>query len=200
MDLFDPSQFEYENMVFKKITDTGGTIEENQFIDCTFSNCRFTQTVFENCRFRECIFHDCELQMVRFSRSSFSMVKFQDCRTIGIDWSEAEWPARPRLNLIQFNGCVLNYSTFIGLSLPGIRIQNCQALDVDFSETGLNGADFSDTDLSQSRFQHTDLTAADFRTARNYRLSPTENRLKGTRFTLPEAMALLYGLDILLDE
>jgi uncharacterized protein YjbI with pentapeptide repeats len=200
MDLFDPHQFEYEDDIFEKVMDTGGTVEDNQFIGCTFSHCRFTQTVFMNCRFRECIFQDCELQVVRFPRSSFSMAEFQDCSTIGINWSEAEWPSRPLLNLIHFNGCVLNYSTFIGLSLPGIRIKNCQALDVDFSEAGLNGADFSDTDLSRSRFQHTDLTVADFRSARNYTLSPTENKLKGARFTLPEAMSLLYGLDIILDE
>ena len=200
MDLFDPHEFEYENVIFEKVTDTGGTLEDNQFYDCTFSNCRFTQTIFENCRFRECIFRDCELQVVRFHRSSFSMVEFQDCSTIGINWSEAEWPSRPLLNLLHFNGCVLNYSTFIGLALPGIRIKKCQALDVDFSETNLNGADFSDTDLSRSRFQQNDLTAADFRSARNYMLSPMEIRLKGTRFSLPEAMALLYGLDIILDE
>lgn len=200
MELFDPYQFEYEEEIFENVVDTGGTLEDNQFIDCTFTNCRFTQTVFENCRFRECIFRDCEMQVIRFPRSSFSMVEFQDCSAMGINWSEAEWPTRPRLNLLHFNNCVINYSTFIGLSLPGIRIKNCQALDVDFSDTGMNGADFSDTDLSRSRFQNTDLTAADFRSARNYLLSPTENRLKGTRFTLPEAMSLLYGMDIILDE
>jgi hypothetical protein len=45
-----------------------------------------------------------------------------------------------------------------------------------------------------------DLTQADFTGARDYTIAPNLNQLKQTKFSLPEAMALLYGLDIILTE
>jgi hypothetical protein len=45
-----------------------------------------------------------------------------------------------------------------------------------------------------------DLTAADFNDARNYAIDVKQNRLKKTKFALPEAVSLLKGLDIVLRE
>jgi fluoroquinolone resistance protein len=56
------------------------------------------------------------------------------------------------------------------------------------------------TDFSNSRFQHTNLTEADFTGATNYAIAASLNTLKKTKFSLPEAMSLLYSLDIILTE
>ncbi len=64
------------------------------------------------------------------------------------------------------------------------------------SGASLPGSDFSGTDLAGSLFNATDLSGADLSAARNYAISPAANRLKGAKFSLPEAMALLYCLDI----
>jgi len=86
------------------------------------------------------------------------------------------------------------------LKLRRIQIQDCVAVDVDFREADLSQADFSGTDLSDSLFLVTDLTQADLSRARNYRIDPSQNVVKKAKFSLPEAMSLLYGLDIVLVE
>ena len=75
-------------------------------------------------------------------------------------------------------------------------IKKCTAKEVDFSEANLSEADCTFTDFTSSQFRHTDLSGADFRGASNYFIQPHLNTLKKTRFSLPEAMSLLYNLDI----
>jgi uncharacterized protein YjbI with pentapeptide repeats len=99
-----------------------------------------------------------------------------------------------------FFKCAISHSTFIGLSLRGIQIRDCVAADVDFREADLSRAGFGGTDLSKSLFSSTDLTEADLSGARNYDIDPGRNVLKQARFSLPEAMSLLYSLDIVLTE
>ena len=70
----------------------------------------------------------------------------------------------------------------------------CARCGLPGSESG--GREFFWTDLSESLFGETDLTGADFREVRNYRIDPRRNTLAGARFSLPEALALLYALDI----
>jgi len=41
---------------------------------------------------------------------------------------------------------------------------------------------------------------ADLRFARNYQIDPSQNKVHKARFSLPEAMSLLYSMDIDLDE
>jgi uncharacterized protein YjbI with pentapeptide repeats len=72
-------------------------------------------------------------------------------------------------------------------------------VEVDFSGATLEGAAFVDSDLSGARFVRTRLSGADFRSARNYRIDPTANRLAGARFSLPEAISLLGAFDIVLE-
>ena len=77
---------------------------------------------------------------------------------------------------------------------------NCSAIDVDFRESDLSKADFTGTDLSDSLFLGTDLTEANFRRARNYHIDPGKNNITGAKFSLPEAMSLLYSMDIDLED
>ena len=73
-------------------------------------------------------------------------------------------------------------------------------MDVDFREADLSQADFAGTDLSDSLFLATDLTEADLSRACNYRIDPSQNAVKKAKFSLSEAMSLLYSLDIVLVE
>ncbi len=70
------------------------------------------------------------------------------------------------------------------------------ARDVDFREADLRGARVTGTDLLDSLFGRTNLAQADFREVRNYRITLGECTLTGARFALPEALSLLYALDI----
>jgi uncharacterized protein YjbI with pentapeptide repeats len=132
--------------------------------------------------------------------SAFSVTRFEDSKVIGVDWTRADWAATRLGDPIGFSRCAINHSTFIGLRLPGIQITGCSAVNVDFREADLSKANFAGTDLSDSLFSNTNLTEADLSCARNYRIAPGQNTLKQAKFSFPEAISLLYSLDIVLTE
>ena len=79
-------------------------------------------------------------------------------------------------------------------------MQNCVAREVDFAETNFSETNLRGTDFTAARFANTNLTKADLRQAKNYSIRPDSNKIKKAKFSLPEAMLLLYGLDIELEE
>lgn len=166
---------------------------------CVFSNCDLTAALLEDSRFAACRFRSCNLSLARLGGSSFREVSFSSCKLAGVNWTEAA-PARIKLPAqLSFDDCVLTDSVFLGLYLRGVSFINCLAKGADFREADLGGASLRGTDLSGALFGGTDLSGADLRQARNYAIRPDGNKLKGARFSLPEAMALLYCMDIELE-
>ena len=165
-----------------------------EFVDCRFENCRFNGTLFEKCRFEDCVFSDCDLSLIKPKYSSFIDVDFKDSKLVGVNWYQAALPISAN-----FYSSSLDFSSFVGLNLTNIKMTECLAREVDFMDANLTGGHFSATDFSDSRFVNVTLTRADFRQALNYAIDPNKNFLKKTRFSLPEAMSLLAGLDILID-
>ena len=145
-----------------------------------------------------CTFQQCDLSLIHVDHSAFNEARFEDCKIAGVDWTQARWGTIIGVEPLNFFRSTLNYSTFIGLKLKQIRIVDCTALDVDFTDAALVKAVCTGTDFSESRFMRTDLTEADFTGASNYAINPTANTLKKTKFALPEAVNLLYSLDIVL--
>jgi uncharacterized protein YjbI with pentapeptide repeats len=190
----------YENETIKKIVMKGGTLNTAEFSDCTFRDSSFIESTFKDCRFVDCVFQDCDLSLIQIPGSTFQSVQFKHSKLIGVDWTRANWPETRLADDLIFSNCALNHATFIGLKLPGLKIISCAAVDIDFREANLRGADFAGTDLSQSIFHSTDLSAADLSQARNYAIDPSKNILKGARFSLPEALALLKCMDIILED
>jgi fluoroquinolone resistance protein len=189
----------YEDQVFKEITLNRQEFKEITFLGCSFIKCSFEESAFKACRFRDCHFKKCNLSLMKVDGTSFSNTSFEDSKTIGINWVKAAWgktEIHQLIKSIDFYQCVLNYSSLMGLTLVKINIQKCIARDVDFSEANLKQANCSFTDFTRSQFRHTDLTEADFTGATNYFIQPHLNILKKARFSLPEAMSLLYNLDI----
>jgi uncharacterized protein YjbI with pentapeptide repeats len=128
----------------------------------------------------------------------FFDVTFENSRLLGLDWTKTSW-ANEKLLFVRpadFSGCALNHSIFMWLNMKEIKLTGCTAHNVDFSEANLTLADCTRTDFLNSRFWHTDLTEADFTRATNYSIPANLNTLKKTKFSLPEAMSLLYSLDI----
>ncbi|MHC1782285.1 MAG: pentapeptide repeat-containing protein [Anaerolineaceae bacterium] len=201
MTLSDPSPSEYTPDEFKKLDLRFGLVSEKRFQGCTFSKCSFNETIFQSCVFHDCTFKACDLSLAKLPGCSFKAVKFENCQLIGLDWTETAWAGgRVIFKAADFTGCVLNYSTFMGLDLKGAALRKCIAREVSFEEADLTKADCRGTDFSGSRFNHTNLTEADFTRALSYAISPADNTLKKTRFSLPEAMSLLHALDIVLTD
>ncbi len=192
------SQAHYSGVSFKEIGLGREEVLSSEFYDCVFSRCSFVETVLRRCRLVDCVFRECDLSLIRLPESSLTGVRFEDCKVVGVNWTEAHWPKGGLGNPMGFFRCAISHSTFIGRRLLGIEIRDCVALDVDFREADLSGADFGGTDLSGSLFGSTDLSEADLSRASNYHIDPGQNTLRQARFSLPEAMSLLYSMDIIL--
>jgi fluoroquinolone resistance protein len=200
MSALHDAQTEYADQTFSDLKLSEEEIVSTRFYDCTFEACTFTGTCFRECKFFSCTFKKCDVRLVRLPGCSFSDTRFEDSSVIGVNWTEAAWPRRGFMCPIGFSRCAISHSTFIGLVLKEIVIRECIARDVDFREADLTQADLTHTDFADSLFMDTNLTEADLTQARNYTINASLNVLKKTRFSLPEAMSLLYGLDIILEE
>lgn len=194
------AESEYYDEKFQEIAYTEQELESVRFYDCTFTGCTFTGTAFRECKFSGCTFVDCDLNGIRVTDSHFSQVRFERCRLVGINWTEADWPRLRIPGLLTFEESVLNHATFIGLELPECAMRTCMAKDVDFREAVLARSDLTGTDFSESVFDDTDLTGADLSHAANYRIDPMRNRIAKAKFMLPEALSLLYCMDIRIDD
>lgn len=189
---------DYVDQTFKSIDMDHVRVKDSTFSDCRFENSSFVEAVFEDCRFVNCIFEACDLSLIQVPKCEFSEVHFKNSKAMGIDWTQAFWPVARLRNPLLFSGCSISHATFIGLSLRGLKIIDCIAMDVDFREAILSQADFSGSDLSGCLFSNTTLSKADFSRARNYSIHPTQNIITDAVFSLPEAMSLLYNMDIVL--
>jgi fluoroquinolone resistance protein len=201
MALFETQPKEYTSEEFKKVAQKNDLISLKEFGACTFIKCAFNETVFQNCSFHDCVFKGCDLSLVRLKGCSFTNTRFEDSQLIGVNWTETAWAtSKVALTPVNFLGCIINYSTFMGLNLKKVILSKCTARDVSFEEANLTQANCKFTDFMNSRFMRTNLTEADFTGATNYSIAPGLNTLKKARFSLPEAMSLLYNLDIQLTE
>jgi fluoroquinolone resistance protein len=156
------------------------------------------EAVFVGCKFLNCQFTDCDLRLAKLVGSTFSATTFEKSNLTGIDWTLSAWSKVGLFTPVNFNECDISLCSFFGLDLSKSRIVKCTARETVFAEANLTRAVLFGTDFSDSRFLHTDLTEADFTGATNYAIAPDANRLKGTRFALPEAIRLLSGLDIVI--
>jgi len=185
---------DYFQEKFSRLTLSKEIIEEIEFEECQFTNCTFIDCEFKKCKFLNCTFTDCLLSAINLSWSTINEIKFNQCKVIGIDWTKTQ-----QVRDLQFIKSEINYSNFSMLRIPDTKIIDCVAKEVDFSETDLQGSDFQNTDLEKSIFNKTNLTKTDFRRATNYFIDVKNNIITKAQFSLPEALSLLQGLNILIE-
>lgn len=181
---------------------SGETLESLEFTGCSFQNCKFIESTFSSLRFEDCTFNHCDLSLVKLPKTQFKQVTFNTCRLMGVNWSAANWEKKSLLEFthVSFKDCLLDHAIFIGLNLKSTTFTGCRAHSLDFEGANLTRANFHNADLEGSRFVQCDLTEANFTGATNYQINASENTLHETRFSLPEAIALLHGLDIILED
>ncbi len=196
--IIDDAQYEGEQ--FTRLVVQGRTLSGVDFSACVFDHCVFSECAFYRCSFTECQFRACDLSLAKVHGSRFTDVRFAASKLVGIDWTKAGDAVISKLFLsVHFDDCLLSYSSFFGLTLPRSRFVGCTAREVDFRDADLTDADCAGTDFSASKFHHTNLTKADFRRATDYTIDPTANTIAKARFSLPEAIALLSGFDIVIE-
>lgn len=139
------------------------------------------------------------MKMTRVKDSTFSRIRFTQCNLLGVDWTVANWAGiTSKTTTMTFETCVLQYSIFFALKLQKMVVKDCNAQEVNFSEADLTGADFAGTDLTGATFLKTNLTDANFVDAKNYTLNLQDNTTKGAKFAFPEAIRLLYAMNIVI--
>jgi fluoroquinolone resistance protein len=107
--------------------------------------------------------------------------------------------AKKSLLSVNFESCLIRHSSFAELKLPKIKFTGCELQNVDFSDADLTSADFSNTTFVDCVFRNTNLSKADFRYASGFFIDPTQNKLKGARFSSPDVLNLLAGLEIVIE-
>ena len=191
------SNGQYMDETFKKVDMTHDVVRESEFHDCRFERCDFAETQFKLCRFVDCEFEDCTLRMTGFDGTSFTGVMFKGCNLLGVDWTQADWSGlRVRMDTVAFADCNLKYNIFLGLDLKKLQMTDCDAREANFDEADLTEAKFKGTDFAEALFRKTIVTGADFVGARHYGFNLMENPSSGARFAMPEALQLLYYLDV----
>ena len=191
----DLEQEEFVQATWDREVLPGQALEQWLFEGCTFRRCNFSGASFKGSRFFNCRFEHCDLSNAAFDNANLRAPLFSACKLIGVAWARTQ-----RLDGPAFDDCLLNDGNFKGLKLPKLRLKDCVAKQTDFSTADLSGADFSGTDLTGSLFFKSDLSRADFRSARNYSLFVDQCTVKGAKFSYPEVMALLHGLEIVIGD
>jgi uncharacterized protein YjbI with pentapeptide repeats len=82
--------------------------------------------------------------------------------------------------------------------MKGSRFSNSRLIEVDFTETNLESVSFEGCNLSGSVFQFSHLEKANFVGAQGYIIDPSNNRMKGAKFSREGLAGLLttFGIDI----
>lgn len=191
---------QYEGATFTAYAAPAQAFTRADFAGCHFDRCVFTEGTFSHCSFTDCRFTGCDLSLARVPGCRFTDTRFHSSKLLGVDWTKAGDAVISKLFLsVHFDDCLLNYATFFGLTLRRGRFAGCVAREVDFREADLTETVCTKSDFTGSKFHHTNLTKADFRHATGYAINPATNTVAKARFSLPEAVSLLSGFDIVIE-
>lgn len=183
-----------EEKTFKSENFSKKSLEGRIFQACSFINCDFTDSILRNAKFCGCVLKNSNLSLPKLDGCRLQDVQFIDCKIVGADFFKCE----KTFYSPSFKNCLIQYCNFSDLNMKSISFKECKIHEAHFNNTSLCGADFTNTDLSGTIFHNCDLSKADFSTAVNYSLDPQTNKIKKAKFSLPEALGLLRGFDIII--
>ena len=185
----------FRGRTFSELDASAHALEDLEFDACVFKNCSFSGAALKRWRLIDCRFEDCDLTAARLTASRLRGVTFKNCRAGGVNWAGAS-----SLDDLSFEHCVLDHGVFSGAKLPRLSAVDCRVREADFASADLRSAVFSRSDLRGSRFFGADLSAADLRGAFDYLIDARQTKMKKTRVSLPEAVSLLAGLDVVVED
>jgi fluoroquinolone resistance protein len=164
----------------------------HSFTNCTFQSCTFSETQLPNVKFNSCTFASCNLSLVKLDGCRIQDVLFIDSKIVGAEFFKCE----KTFFSASFKNSFLHYCNFSDLNMRNAIFSGCKLWENYFTNTCLLSADFRDTDLLGTTFHNCDLRKADFSTATQYAIDPQTNNIKKAKFSIPEVIGLLRGIDI----
>lgn len=172
--------------------------------DMSFDNCTFRDCSFDTCTFERCVFHDCTFISCGFIcntavNTDMRFCSFRRCMLLAMSFMSFvndEYIRQPVTSLeeCRISNCLFNDMSFPRYDFGGNQFSRCE-----FTECDLREAVFAGCSLGGSSFSNSDLRKADFRRAEGYVIDIFNNKLRGARFSTPEALDLLAGLNIEID-
>jgi len=181
-----------EGLEFRGIDYRENELPIGEYEDCTFINCTFANTNLSGRIFSDCRFEGCDMSMAILGQTSFREVRFMNCKLLGLHFNNCN----KFLLSMQFEHCILNFSSFYQVSLKKALIKDCKLQEVDFVESNLTQTRFFNCDFQKAVFNNTTLEGADLRTSYNFSISPLTNRIKKARFSRENVLGLLDGFGI----
>lgn len=183
------------NKTFNKVVYTEKQTKHREFENCSFINCDFSNGEFLSCTFVGCTFKSCNLSLTKFPGSQLDNVTFNECKLLGIDFSDCT----DFLFTVAFEECILDCCSFIRKTMRNTPFKECTVKEGDFSECDLSGSTFQNTDLLHSVFNQTKLNRVDFSSAYNFCIDPELNNIKGAKFSIHGLTGLLDKHEIIIE-
>lgn len=178
--------------VFEHEDFTEGQFGQVELDNCLFQSCNFSNCDLSNTEFNDCNFENCNFSMAEIRNTTFRNVHFKHCKMMGMRFDLC----KQFLLSFHFRSCQLSYSSFYKLNIKGGLFHHCKLTEADFTEADLTKANFEGCDLSGTTFEHTNLSKADFRTAINYSIDPSQNTVSKAMFSIDGVLGLLDKYDI----
>lgn len=186
----------HQNVCFIAIPDVKSDLSNQQFFNCNFENCRFSNSDLSSSEFINCQFTNCDLSYADLRGSGFRDAVFNECEIVGVDFSTCN----TSMSSFMFFRCVLDYSNFASMRMVMTTFNNCTLCNASFIGADLTASSFDNCDLSEARFESTILDEADFKSAYNFNIDPRLNRIKNASFSHLNIRGLLNTFDIKVDE
>lgn len=177
---------------FEKTVCIDARINNREFEDCIFKNCDLSNSDLSYNTFLDCEFIDCNLSMTKLLGTNLKTVLFKNCKLMGIQFHECD----DFLFQVNFEDCVLDYSSFANKKMPKTKFNSCTMKEVSFIGTNLTNSSFENCNLDNAIFNDTQLAGVDFKTAYNYKIDPEFNPMKKAKYSTQGIVGLLDKYDI----
>lgn len=168
-----------------------GSVVEN----CRLQGLDLQAVSLEGIRFVDCDFNTCNVSSVRLHQSAWRGVHFEHCKLMGMRWDTAKKEGFA----VSFKECTLDYSVFAGIDLSKSAFVSSSLREVAFEGCHLAGVAFERCRMAGVVITGCDLRGADFRTAVDWTIHPSENQLTGARFYRDQLWGLLQHLDLVIE-
>lgn len=174
---------------------TSDELKKQEYTNCTFKNCNFSEILLHTTRLSNCIFINCNLAMTKISETQLANVNFDSCKIMGVNFKHCS----SFLFEVAFKRCILDYSSFENLKMKKTIFTQCSMKGVDFGNTDLTESQFIRCDLADAAFHASNLKQVDFTTSYSYVIDPNANYIKGAKFSIDGLPGLLSKFNIVIE-
>jgi len=188
-------QHTIKTMLLEKQNFFENPLAKEAYENCRYVNCEFGNANLEALQFFDCHFTNCNFSLAKLNSTVFRDALFKDCKLLGLSFEHCSEYGLS----VRFENCNLNHSMFHKKKLTKTIFNNCQLQEVDFTACDLSNSQFINCDLLNAKFDGTNLEKVDFRSAFNYQIDPTRNKISKAKFSESGLIGLLAAYQIIVE-